>query len=60
MSWLRGFNIILYHWRVYIKLSSLNITERIVEGIVVALFFHPTIARARVDNWRVRRGEDEI
>jgi hypothetical protein len=29
-------------------------------NIIVALFFHPTIARARVDNRRVRRGEDEI
>jgi len=25
MSWLRGLNIILYHWHVYIKLSSLNV-----------------------------------
>src|SRR6056300_905713 len=25
MSWLEGFNIILYRWHVYINLSSLNI-----------------------------------
>jgi hypothetical protein len=35
-----------------------SITERIVEGIIIALVFHPTIARGRDDNWRDRRGKD--
>jgi hypothetical protein len=35
-----------------------SITERIVEGIIIALVFHSTIAHARDDNWRDRRGKD--
>jgi hypothetical protein len=35
-----------------------SITERIVEGIIIALVFHSTIAHARDDNWRDKGGKD--